>query len=57
MSKNKHNIQMVDLKSQYLKIKPQVDLAIRNLIFLIIIIYVKKMALKDFKTIARIMKG
>lgn len=32
MSKNKHNIQMVDLKSQYLKIKPQVDLAIREVI-------------------------
>ena len=32
MSENKLNIQMVDLKSQYLKIKPQVDLAISEVI-------------------------
>ena len=32
MSENKLNIQMVDLKSQYLKIKAQVDLAIGEVI-------------------------
>ena len=32
MSENNLNIQMVDLKSQYMKIKPQVDQAINDVL-------------------------